>query len=124
MDQLEDYRNSEGNFHFKLCYPELTWGRNGKTCNEWIQSSNPYTDTTISGFEEIFLAFDTDSNNESWKGLGKNSAGNDARTIMDDSPTQSYWYSAIGAKSAWRNGKIPGPRHPTDLDKPRSSSLA
>ena len=124
LNELEKYRNSDGMFQFKLCYPELNWGRGGKTCNEWIQSSNPYTDSTIKDFVAIFLAFDRDSYNGHWKGLGKNSAGNDARTIVDDSPTQSYWYSAIGAKSAWRNGKIPGPRHPTDLDKPRSSSLA
>ena len=110
LDQLEDYRNSEGKFHFKLCYPELTWGRDGKTCNEWIQSSNPYTDTTITGFEEIFLAFDL----ESWKGLGKNSNSN-SNAFIDDSPSHGNWFTAIGAKSYWGGSDtIPGPRHPTD----------
>ena len=72
LDQLEDYRNSEGKFQFKLCYPELTWGKEKKNCNEWIQSSNPYTEYTITGFQEIFLAFDKDGKMNEWKGLGKN----------------------------------------------------
>ena len=29
LDQLEDFRNSKGKFQFKLCYPELTWGKDG-----------------------------------------------------------------------------------------------
>ena len=113
LDQLEDYRNSEGKFHFKLCYPELTWGRDGKTCNEWIQSSNPYTDTTITGFEEIFLAFDIDGYVGEWKGLGKNSAGNDGHAYIDDSPSQFNWFTAIGARNEWGKAEhIPGPKHP------------
>ena len=114
LDKLEDYRNSEGNFQFKLCYPELTWGKDGKACNEWIQSSNPFTESSVTDFEEIFLAFDKDSNNDDWRGLGKNLLGKDVAAVMDDSPDTSNWFSAIGAKSYWGNGTIPGPRHPTD----------
>ena len=115
LDQLEDYRNSDGKFQFKLCYPELNWGNDGKTCNEWIQSSNPYTDSTITEFEEIFLAFDRDGNKKEWKGLGRNSAVNYADAYLDDSPSQRNWFSAIGAKKRWQKPYlIPGPRHPTD----------
>ena len=114
LDQLEDYRSSVGKFQFKLCYPELTWGLDEKTCNEWIQASNPYTESSITGFEEIFLAFDKNSSNDDWRGLGKNLVGNDVATMLDDSPDTSNWFSAIGAKSYWGNGTIPGPRHPTD----------
>ena len=46
LDKLEEYRGVDGNFQFKLCYPELG------QCNEWTQSSNPVTDTTITGFKE------------------------------------------------------------------------
>ena len=110
LNQLEDYRVN-GTFQFKLCYPLLTWGKNGENCNEWIQSSNPYTETTIIGFQEIFLAFDKNSFNESWRGLGRNSAGYDASTIIDDAPTSGYWHCAIGAKTYERNSdkEIPGP---------------
>ena len=118
LDKLEDYRNSEGNFQFKLCYPELTWGKEGKTCNEWIQSSNPYTNSTITGFEEIFLAFDRDGTNGNWKGLGMNTLGNNGATIVDDSPSHPNWHSAIGAKANWEGDEnIPGPRHPTESGK-------
>ena len=40
LNKLQDYRNHEGNFHFKLCYPEVA-GASGGHCNEWFQSSNP-----------------------------------------------------------------------------------
>ena len=108
LNQLEDYRNSEGKFQLKLCYPDLTLVNDGKTCNEWIQSSNLFTDSTITDFEAISLAFDKDSYNEDWKGLGKNSDGNDGSAIISDTPFKSDWYSAIGAKLS-HNGKIPGP---------------
>ena len=117
LDKLEDYRNSEGNFQFKLCYPELTWGKEGKTCNEWIQSSNPYTNSTITGFEEISLAFDRNGGYEDWNGLGRNTPGNDIHTVIDDEPSIDDWHCAIGAMYNWRldkaeNISIPGPVHP------------
>ena len=109
LNQLEDYRNFEGNFQFKLCYPELTWGKDGKTCNEWIQSSNPYTESTISGFEEIFLAFETNGGYSSLKGLGKNTSGNDKYARVDDEPSIDDWHCAIGARLNWRLDTTPGP---------------
>ena len=51
LDQLEGMRNRDGKFHLKLCYPELT--QFSPPCNEWIQTSNPATETAITGYEEV-----------------------------------------------------------------------
>ena len=108
--RLEEFRNSEGNFHFKLCYPEIK-GIGGKSCNEWIQSSNPATDSVITGFKPISMAFVKNSINQDWKGLGINLAGNQGSTLIDDSPSHGNWYSAIGAFRNWGGpNTIPGPR--------------
>ena len=108
--RLEEFRNSEGNFQFKLCYPEIK-GIGGKSCNEWIQSSNPATESVITGFKPISLAFVKNSISQDWKGLGINLPGNQASSLIDDSPSHPYWFSAIGAFRNWRGAdKIPGPR--------------
>ena len=105
---LEEYRDSKGNFQFKLCYPEIK-GIGGKSCNEWIQSSNPTTDSIITGFKPISLAFVKNSINDDWKGLGINSGR--SSTLIDDAPNHGYWFTAIGAFSNWGGqNKIPGPR--------------
>lgn len=112
LDQLEKYRNSDGNFRFKLCYPEVTWGLGGKKCNEWIQSSNPLTETTITGFKPISLAFHLNSGKDPWAGLGK-SPSQWSGAAIDDTPTSSGWWYAIGA-TRLHFGGIPGPRHKND----------
>ena len=110
LDQLEDYRGADGRFRFKLCYPELTWGVDGKKCNEWYQTSNPATDQTITGFEAVDLAFTLNSYAQPWQGLGKTIS--DA-TLIDDAPSGTNWYCAIGSLSAWATTEtIPGPSHP------------
>ena len=63
FDQLEKYRDENGNFQFKLCYPELD------KCNEWIQSSNPATETEIKGFRAVDLTFKTNEIGGQWAGL-------------------------------------------------------
>jgi len=108
LDQLERYRGSDGNFRFKLCYPELTWGVGGKKCNEWIQSSNPLTETTITGFKPISLAFTKNSHLKPWVGLGK-SPSYWSYAAIDDLPTASDCWSAIGATKVYYGG-FPGPR--------------
>ena len=45
---LESYRNTAGQFHLKLCYPEIK----GNNCNEWKQTSNPATEGKIQGFHK------------------------------------------------------------------------
>ena len=112
LDQLERYRGFDGNFRFKLCYPELTWGEGGRKCNEWIQSSNPLTETTITGFKAISLAFTITSYKKPWGGLGK-SPSQWPYAAIDDSPSQNAWWSAIGSTRVY-NGGIPGPRYSVD----------
>ena len=105
LNQLEKYRGSDGNFQFKLCYPELN------KCNEWIQSSNPATETTIRGFKPISLAFQTNGIGGAWAGLGKSSTISYEETLIDDSPAYKNWHSAIGACAYWPGKpKIPDPR--------------
>ena len=111
LDQLESYRGSDGNFTFLVCYPELKWGVDGKVCNEWIQSSNPLTESTIIGFQPISLAFTLDSYRNDWRGIGRSPSSFECTTI-DDSPSQSNCYTAIGAITNWpteENLSIPGP---------------
>ena len=42
-------RNCDGTFHLKMSWPEI----NG--VNEWSQTSNPATASTVSGFQGKFL---------------------------------------------------------------------
>jgi len=108
LDQLESFRSSDGKFRFRLCYPELN---NDKKCNEWIQTSNPANEAIITGFEAVDLAFTTNGQGNTWKGLGKNNQANNANAFIDDAPTQSAWWTAIGAIQNNPNGQttIPGP---------------
>ena len=103
---LTVYRNTLylGNFHFKLCYPEL--GDNH--CNEWTQSSNPVTKGTIRGFQAISLTFRKNGNGGDWGGLGKSDTDH---TLIDDTGSADSWWCAIGAMKFYKDemGKIPGP---------------
>ena len=100
LSDLEDFRNSDGKFHFKLVYPEIP------ATNEWIQSSNPATDTTITGFEAISLDVDLNSYDEAWEGLGYS----DHKTLIDDAPDGDRWWTAIGAYHDYpkESGTLPG----------------
>ena len=100
-------------FHLKLCYPDLAGtGEAGGHCNEWLQSSNPALETTITGFKIISLAFPRNSINNPWAGLGRNLA-NDTKALMDDAPSEvDYYWSAIGMTFYHgQNDTIPGPLH-------------
>ena len=100
LGDLEDFRNSDGKFHFKLVYPEVP------ATNEWIQSSNPATDTTITGFEAISLDVDINSYDEAWAGLGYS----DDKTLIDDAPDGIRWWTAIGSYQEYPKepGTFPG----------------
>ena len=103
---LESYRNTAGQLHLKLCYPEIK----GNNCNEWTQTSNPATETTITGFKAISLAFTKTGDNNAWAGLGRSQGS--SNTLVDDAPSEHNWWSAIGATvhSNWlQAGSIPGP---------------
>ena len=117
--RLEEFRNTEGNFQFKLCYPEIK-GIGGKSCNEWIQSSNPATDSIITGFKPISLAFVKNSINQDWKGLGINPGKYSSLRLIDDAPTHPWGFSAIGAFEYWKvqgdsRRLIAGPRLYPDI---------
>ena len=104
LNQLENYRDKDGNFQFKLCYPEFG------QCNVWIQSSNPAEDTTIRGYRSISLSFKTNGARRAWAGLGKSNHNGKRETLIDDSPAARNWHSAIGSYAYWpQKPKIPGP---------------
>ena len=103
LNQLETLRNEDGSFHLKLCYPEL-----GGRCNEWTQTSNPATDSTILDFKAITLDFPKNSYGQAFGGLGLSQAAY-IDTFMDDTPNQRFWHYAIGAKQYVGGDKIPGP---------------
>ena len=108
LNKLEEYRNHERNFHFKVCYPEIT-GVGGNHCNEWFQSSNPTTEGTITGYQAISIAFFIDGNHGNWRGLGWSG---ETSTLIDNTGTQGCcWWGAIGATIYGKPGvlTIPGP---------------
>ena len=107
LNQLEGYRGSDGNFQFKLCYPELN------KCNVWIQSSNPATESDITDFQAISLAFNKTGLQRGWTGLGRNTQNYvEERALIDEASTHGYWFMAVGAFGFWpsiKDGTIPGP---------------
>ena len=98
LSQLNNLRLDDGSFHLKLCYPEL-----GK-CNEWTQTSNPATRSTVENFKAIKLGLGS-----SFTGLGVSPASS-SHTFIDNTPSSSTWFYAIGARSSWGGSDtIPGP---------------
>ena len=89
----------------KIVFPELGGS------NEWIQTSNPVTDSTIEGYQTVNLDFTVDGLNHPWGGLGLHT-GTD-KALITDTPTGSNWYMSIGCKRYWYGG-IPGPRSNQD----------
>ena len=101
LNQLNPLRLEDGSFHLKLCYPEF------RKCNEWTQTSNPATSSTIENFKPIELGFPKNSYGKAFVGIGVSPAS--AGTFIDDTPSQSNWWYAIGARSWFGSGTIPGP---------------
>eukprot|EP00092_Neocalanus_flemingeri_P029421 GFUD01031946.1.p1 GENE.GFUD01031946.1~~GFUD01031946.1.p1 ORF type:complete len:379 (-),score=91.19 GFUD01031946.1:217-1326(-) len=107
LDQLENFRDFQGNFQFKICYPELTFTPI-TPCNEWIQSSNPLYESNITGFKALRIAFPKTSAGASFGGLGLSPSS--GLTLIDETPLKSSWYFAIGATQYWhKKDTIPGP---------------
>jgi hypothetical protein len=102
LSQLNPLRLEDGSFHLKLCYPEL-----GK-CNEWTQTTNPATSSTIENFKPIELGFPKNSYGKPFVGIGV-SPPSATWTFIDDTPSQTNWWYAIGARSWFGSGTIPGP---------------
>ena len=82
LDQLEDFRDCDGNFHFKICYPELAENFSFP-CNEWIQGRNPFEDKLLRGFKPINITFQ--SATQDFNGLGMSARGK-GDSFIDDAP--------------------------------------
>ena len=93
----------------KIVYPELGGS------NEWIQTSNPATDSKIEGFQPIKLDYKKDGTNKPWGGLGlRTGAG---KALLTDTPNHSNWFMCIGCQGWWPStGTIPGPRLDPNAD--------
>ena len=120
LDSLDFYRGVDGKFLFKLCYPEFE-GSTGGHCNEWYQTSNPLSDSDITGFEKVKMEFEvrTHGETEVFEGLGKNGPDSaDHRSAISNSPLNGHWWMAIGAYEGHEviQGKteIPGPVEAVD----------
>ena len=104
LDQMETFRTDWGVFHLNLCA--------GGKCNVWKQTSNPVTESNITGFVSDGpgdgLAYEYNGLNESWAGLGRNL--DTSVTLIDDTPlsAETSWF-AIGALKNDSSGKIWGP---------------
>lgn len=112
LDTLEKYRDAEGKFTFKICYPEFK-GNGGGSCNEWKQSSNPATESTITDFEAIStpLPWNFNGNGKPWGGIGKNAKTVDQeKTLIDDVPSNKNSWMSIGAFVETPRQRILGPR--------------
>ena len=106
---LESMRNNKGVFHFKLCYPELANATNVSPCNEWVQSSNPVTESTITGYAPILLTWNTNGVGGTFQGLGL-SPPSFSYNLLDNTPGDSQWVFSIGSLQYWpSSGQVPGP---------------
>ena len=107
LNDLETLRLKDGTFHLKLCYPELSDYDN--PCNEWTQTSNPATNTTIGNFRSVYLAFPMNSYGNDFGGLGVSPASS-SDTLIACTPYRDNWYFAVGALRYWGGvDTIPGP---------------
>jgi len=106
LDQLENFKTEDG-FHLKIVYPELDGS------NEWIQTSNPATDSEIEGFQPIKLDFQNDGLNNPWGGLGNYKFLSSGIALISDTPLNAH-FMCIGCQVWWPStGTIPGPRDKT-----------
>ena len=105
---LEAYRNKQGYFHFKLCYPELT--QFPFPCNEWTQTSNPVLESEITDYKAVHITWNKDSINRPFHGIGLSPASS-KYNLIDDAPEQSNWWSSIGTIVGFGGSStIPGPK--------------
>ena len=108
LNQLERFRSPGGNFYLKICYPGATNGIDGGTCNEWSQSSNFFTQSSITGFLPKKLAFPKRGDGSEWQGLALNE-NTQSKAVIDDTPTSDDIAMAIGVTEKMDDGGIHGP---------------
>jgi plastocyanin len=97
LDELENYRKVNGEFEFKLIWPE----HEGTNSQQWIQKSNPATSTHVAGYKEVDVPFTTSN----WDGLSRSS---DASTLLDGSSSHTHWYYAVGSNNEYEQGGVKG----------------
>ena len=59
LANIREYKLQHGKgWRFKLCYPEIAPPQGfEESCNEWYQTSDPYHDSIITGYEAISIPF-------------------------------------------------------------------
>ena len=103
---LQSMKNDAGVFHFKLCHPDLTDYE--FPCNEWTQTSNPVTETTITGYSPVKITWNKNSIQKPFHGLGLSPASFD-QCLIDDAPGHYFWWNSIGNLKFFGRDTIPGP---------------
>jgi len=93
LDQLENFRNSEGKFEFRL-----TWPGSGLQDYIWKQTSNPVTKTSrgADGYEAVSVP----NNNHFWGGLEHGGS----QALLDGSVNHGNWWYAVASRVAFRGG--------------------
>ena len=105
LGELEHFRNCDGHFHLKLCYPELAENFSFP-CNEWMQSNNPVTDHIVRDFKPLNITFQ--SAGRDFKGLGMTGRGRWDALAEDHPFLATNRGFSVGTMSG-KNGKIVGP---------------
>ncbi len=104
LSDLENYRNSNGEFEFLLQYPNDT-----NQYNRWIQKDNPAKVTVANGTGNEtaagYKAVHVDWTKYYWGGLTKSTA--QSVCLINGSVGHGNWFYAIGAYQKWFEG-IPG----------------
>ena len=101
LGELEQFRTCNGDFHFKICFPELVENFSFP-CNEWTQFSNPVHESIIRDFQPIKLSFDK------FVGLGMSERGK-KNNLIDYKPFETNWWFSVGTIEGDDEGRIAGP---------------
>jgi len=88
LDQLEQFRNGDGRFYFRMTWPD------DATVYEWSQTSNPVSER-LAGYQPISVPY----TGRNWKGIEPSTSA-----LMDGSISSSSWYYAIGSYQLWHDG--------------------
>ena len=103
--KLEQYRTCSGDFHFKLCYPDLVENYTFP-CNEWTQFNNPIVDSIIRKFKPIKITFNSALG--PFLGLGQSERAK-KETLIEDNPMNEKNRSFSVGTMRGQEGKIIGP---------------
>jgi len=100
LDQLENFRNEDGVFEFRLAWPG-----SGLQDQIWKQSSNPVTKKSKGA--DGYQAVSAPHTARHWAGLEYNNHV----ALLDGSTNHGNWFYAVGSTHVW-SGAIPGPSSP------------